>query len=183
MNDVFSDVRAIDTVYGGHLAHRRWRDVPTCGINMPEVVRWIHYHRFNESDWSKGKLLYTRVCCMAAVLPRHGGKLLFQCCAVKSTSLVHRAPTTTLRQSTLMARHIVARGPGEGVFFLYKRAKRIDFRLRAKFRNRPCPSNFLSRSSDPELRIALRIDCIYRLTLPGCSFVCMYLVRLSFTKK
>lgn len=56
---------------------------------------------------------------MAAVLPRHGGKLLVQCCAVKSTSLVHRAPTTTLRRSTLMVRHIVVRGPDEGPVCLF----------------------------------------------------------------
>lgn len=147
----------------------------------------IHCHRFSESDWSKGKLLYTRACCMAAVLPRHGGKLLFQvlCYAVKSTSLVHRAPTTTLRRSTLMARHVLARGPGEGAYLFfspYINARNVSTSVSERNSAIDRVLRILPRSSDQELRVVLRINCIYRLTPPGCSFARMYLVRLSFTK-
>lgn len=150
--------------------------MPVCRINMPEMVRWIH--RFNESVWNKGKLSYTRACSMAAVLPHHGGKLLVQCCAVKSTSLVHRAPTTTLRRSTLMVRHIVVCGPDEGPvcrFFPYINARNVSTSSVSE-RNSAIDRvlRILPRSSDPESRVALRVDCIYRLTLPGCSFPCMY---------
>lgn len=158
-------------------------NVPVCGINMPEMVRWIHYHRFNESVWNKGKLLYTRACSMAAVLPRHGGKLLVQCCAVKSTSLVHRAPTTTLRWSTLMVRHIVVRGLDEGpvcLFFPYINARNVSTSSVSE-RNSAIDRvlRILLRSSDSESRVALRVDCIYWLLPREYSFPCMYVLIVN----
>lgn len=94
----------------------------SCGINMPEVVRSIaivlaraigareSYCTLVRVVWLPFFPVTAESCCVQVL-----------CYAVNSTSLVHRAPTTTLRQSTLMARHVVARGPGEGVclFFFF----------------------------------------------------------------
>lgn len=73
-------IRAVDTVYDGHLCAHRWRDGMCRVCNqgrdryVPEVAQWIHYS-FWRPIGNKGKLLYTCVYCMAAVLC-HGGELL-----------------------------------------------------------------------------------------------------------
>ena len=152
-------------MYDGHLARSR-RDgmcracVNHREINMPKVARWIHNHRFN--DWSKRKLLcISRACACTRVR-------VFSCivwlpllvtaescsftCAVKSTFLVHRAPTTTSRRSTLMAQHIVAREPGKGVrpFFSYLNARNVStFPVSSKTSAVDRVLRILPRSSGP----------------------------------
>lgn len=123
---------------------------------------------------------------MAAVLPRHGERLLVQCCfsAVKSNSLVHRAPTTTLRRSNLMARHIVACGSGEGVclsFLIYINARNVSTSSVSE-RNSAVDRvlRILPRSSDPASCIKGRLHLSVN-SGSGCSFPCMYVLsRIEF---
>lgn len=137
--------------------------------------------------------IYTRACCIwLPFFPVTAENCWFSIqCGEVDFSLVHRAPTTTVTSIDFNGSTHCSSRTWRGCFFLFffffsyinarnvstssvsERNSAVDRVLRIR----------LPRSSDPESRVALRVDCIYRLTPPGCSFPCTYvhLVTIEFS--